>query len=356
MAEPHAPFVPSLYLVDDVLFDEHRAPHPHPERPERVAAARRAASRATEAAGANTRRLEPRDATEDELARAHVAAYVEELATFAGKRMFVDADTFVAPGSVAAARRAAGGAMSLVDALLADTGPSPRGAALLRPPGHHATPERAMGFCLVNNVAVAAHHALARGLQRVAIVDFDVHHGNGTQDVFWEDPRVLFVSLHQAPLYPGTGHLGEVGGGEGRGATMNLPLPEGATDDVYRAAFDELVVPTLDAFEPELVLVSAGFDAHARDPLAAMQLGDGVYGDMLHALVGVAERSAGGRLGLLLEGGYDLDAVEASLAAALRAMLGGWERTARSVRPLDARFREPIEAARRLARLRFPGV
>lgn len=354
MAEPKAPFVPDLHLVDDTLFDEHRAPHPHPERPERLGAARRAAARATETRGSTLVRLAPRDATDDELGRAHTAAYVEELGTLAGKHLFVDPDTFVSPRSVEAARRAAGGAVGLVETLLAGRDGAPRGAALLRPPGHHATPDRAMGFCLVNNVAVAAHHALHRGLRRVAIVDFDVHHGNGTQDVFWDDPRVLFVSLHQAPLYPGTGAVDELGSGDARGATMNVPLPSGATDDVYRAAFDELVVPTLDAFAPELVLVSAGFDAHARDPLAGMLLSDAAYGDMVHALVGVAERSAEGRLGLLLEGGYDLDAVEAALASALTAMLGGWEPTPRSVRPLEARFREAIDDARRLGREHFP--
>ena len=180
-----------------------------------------------------------------------------------------------------------------------------------------------MGFCLVNNVAVAAHAALAAGLARVAIVDFDVHHGNGTQDIFWEDDRVLFVSLHEMPLYPGTGAAFEIGVGKGAGFTVNVPLPAGATDAVYRAAFEEVVLPALARFAPELIRVSAGYDAHARDPLASMRLSPAGYRFMCASMARAAEATAGGRIALVLEGGYDLTAIEESVAASLEGLCSG---------------------------------
>jgi acetoin utilization deacetylase AcuC-like enzyme len=200
-----------------------------------------------------------------------------------------------------------------------------RGIALLRPPGHHAEPGRPMGFCLLNNIAVAAHAARAAGARRVAIVDFDVHHGNGTQAAFYDDPDVLFVSLHQYPLYPGTGAPREVGAGAGRGRTVNLALPPEQGPETYGAAFRQVVVPVLDAFGADVVLVSAGFDAHARDPLAQMELDSAGFAALTSALVAHAERAGHGRVGLLLEGGYDLVALEQSVAAVTRALRG--ERT-----------------------------
>jgi len=268
--------------------------------------------------------LAPRDATRPELAAVHAATWLDHLDHVAGQRAAIDDDTYVAPRSVEAARRAAGGGIALVDALL-DAGPAdPRlGLALLRPPGHHATPDRGMGFCLLNNVAIAAAHALARGLSRVAIVDWDVHHGNGTQDVFWRDGRVLFVSLHQWPMYPGTGAADQVGVGEGRGRTINIPLSRGADDGVYAAAIERIVAPALRRFAPELVLISAGFDGHARDPLADMALSEEGYRTMAAALRAVAEEGpAGGRVAVFLEGGYDLAALEASLVATVEGLLG----------------------------------
>ncbi|HSO00770.1 MAG TPA: histone deacetylase [Candidatus Nanopelagicales bacterium] len=309
-----------LHLADDRLFDEHRARGHHPERPERLGAARRAVERCGEA-GRRTNPLPPRDATDEELARAHDPAYLAELMKLDGHWTSLDADTYLSPASVRAARRAAGAAISLVDAILASPS-DPTGLALLRPPGHHATHRTGMGFCLVNNIAIAAHAALARGLQRVAIVDFDVHHGNGTQDIFWRDPRVLFISLHQWPFYPGSGLAREVGEGDGKGYTLNVPLSEGATDAVYEAAFDETLVPVLDEYAPELLLVSAGFDAHERDPRSAMRLTAAAYASMTRKLAGVARRSAQGRLGVVLEGGYHLGAIEESLIATLHAATG----------------------------------
>src|SRR5688572_1159692 len=199
-----------IALVDDPLFSEHRAREPHPERPERLQAARAAVAQAN--LSSVRTELPPRDATDDELGRVHGGSYLEALGHAVGQQGYFDADTFYGPRSVAAARRAAGGAVALVDALI---GSEARfGAALLRPPGHHARPTTAMGFCLLNNVAVAAAHARARGAGRVLIVDFDVHHGNGTQEAFYRDPSVLFVSLHQFPFYPGTGSREESGSGD----------------------------------------------------------------------------------------------------------------------------------------------
>jgi acetoin utilization deacetylase AcuC-like enzyme len=238
----------------------------------------------------------------------------------------LDDDTYLTPRSVAAAYRAAGGSLALVDALL---GPAElnKGLALLRPPGHHARPDRGMGFCLLNNVALAARHARARGIERVAIVDWDVHHGNGTQEAFIDDPNVLFVSLHQYPFYPGTGRASEVGTGEGKGFTVNVPLSADASDVTYRSAFEQVVLPVVGRFEPELILVSAGFDAHARDPLAGMTVSAAGFGWMARELSKLADATAKGRMALFLEGGYDLEGLETSLEAAVSAMLGleSWE-------------------------------
>jgi acetoin utilization deacetylase AcuC-like enzyme len=311
-----------LLVVDDPLFDEHRAAAYHPERPERLTAARRALA-ACEEGGLRVVRLAPRDATVAELSAVHDAPWLDRLERLRGERAAIDDDTFVAPRSIDAAVRAVGGGLALVDALLDGGEGAPRlGLALLRPPGHHATPAVGMGFCLLNNVAAAAAHALSRGLSRVAIVDWDVHHGNGTQDAFYRDGRVLFVSLHQWPMYPGTGAASQTGEGDGRGRTINIPLSRGATDAVYASAMEQIVVPALLRFRPELILVSAGFDAHARDPLADMALSDEGYRAMAAALRQVALATTGGRVGVFLEGGYDLAALEASLVATIEGLLG----------------------------------
>ncbi len=223
------------------------------------------------------------------------------------------------PESVEIAELAAGGTVAMIDALL--DGPVKRGVALVRPPGHHARPDHAMGFCLLNNVAIAAAHARARGLSRVAVIDWDVHHGNGTQDAFYEDPSVLYLSTHQFPFYPGTGALLETGTGDGKGYTVNVPLTAGGGDAVYRAAFERVILPVLSDYAPELVLVSAGFDASARDPLAEMTLSADAFGWMARALRGVADTSAQGRIALVLEGGYDLVALEAGLLAATKGIV-----------------------------------
>lgn len=314
----------TLAVVDDPIFDEHRPPSSHPERPERLVAARSAADRVT----AERVRLPAREATDDELSRVHTSEYIEMLGRSAGAWRSWDEDTYAAPHSVTASRRAAGGAIELVDALL--DGRSDRGVALLRPPGHHARPSGAMGFCLLNNIAIAAAHARRRGAGRVLIVDFDVHHGNGTQEAFYRDPSVLFLSLHQFPFYPGSGSREEIGGGEGRGYTVNVPLSAGATDAVYAAAFSRIVAPIAKEYAPDLVLLSAGFDAHRNDPLAEMQLSANAYSDMVATLLSALPSEA--KIGMLLEGGYDLEALEASLVAALESLVA--ERTPASPAPV----------------------
>jgi acetoin utilization deacetylase AcuC-like enzyme len=344
-----------ILVADDRLFDEHRPRGYHPERPERLGAARRALFRA-ETAGIPTHRIALRDASLEELSVAHDRAYVETLCALSGREARIDADTYIGARSVDAARRAAGSAAALVEDLIAGSDTGARvGVALLRPPGHHATRDTGMGFCLFNNVAVAAYAALQKGLQRVAIVDWDVHHGNGTQDIFWDDGRVLYVSLHQFPFYPGTGAAEEVGTGDGKGTTVNVPLSAGATDATYAAAFHEIVEPVLHDFAPELILLSAGFDAHERDPLASMRLSAQGYGTMARSIASAAAASAKGRIGVLLEGGYDLGALEDSLYATLAAL--GVQGGAHAPNPPQAEVapahRREIADARKVAHRAF---
>jgi acetoin utilization deacetylase AcuC-like enzyme len=243
---------------------------------------------------------------------------IERLAARGGAR--IDADTVVSPGSFTAALHACGGAVSLVDRLL--EGRAPTGISLHRPPGHHAEPERAMGFCLFNNIAVAARHALdVHRLERVMIVDWDVHHGNGTNDIFHAEPRVLFCSIHQSPLYPGTGAASDVGSGDGRGFTVNLPVAPGSGDREFRSLIDHVVVPLARTYRPQLLLISAGFDAHAEDPLADCVVTDDGYAAMARSLQGAAAE-LDVPVGAVLEGGYALDALARSVAATM-AVLGG---------------------------------
>jgi acetoin utilization deacetylase AcuC-like enzyme len=307
----------SVLLVDDPRFDRHAPLGHHPERPERLVAARAGAA----ASGATFEKVPPRPATDDELARVHDPRFIEALGDLRGRSGYIDADTYVSPESVEIARLAAGSLVAMVDRML--DGPQGHAVALPRPPGHHARPAHAMGFCLLNNVAVAAAHARARGLSRVAVVDWDVHHGNGTQEMFWRDPGVLYLSTHQFPFYPGTGDVDEIGEGEGKGYTVNVPLTAGGGDDVYGSAFERVVLPVLESYAPELVLVSAGFDAAARDPLAQMEVSPEAFGWMAAGVARIAAATAKGRVALVLEGGYDLVALEASLRCSITGMLGG---------------------------------
>ena len=307
-------------LVDDKLFDSHECDELHPERPARLHAARQALDHLPEEFERVT--LPARDASDEEILRVHTAAYMQRIDQAAGLKGHFDADTYYAPLSVRAARRAAGGAIAIAEQLM--TKQVPLGLALVRPPGHHATADRAMGFCLLNNVAIAAAHVRDLGLDRVAIIDWDVHHGNGTQDIFYADPHVLYVSLHQWPFYPGTGAVSECGVGEGRGYTVNVPLSAGANGAVYLAAFERIINPILHGYAPELVLISAGFDAHQRDPLAAMRLIDSNYAELFEAIYDGLPMGAGGLvpgIGIVLEGGYDLEALKGSIRSTLETAL-----------------------------------
>lgn len=264
--------------------------------------------------------LTPSPATEEQVLAVHAPALVERIRGI-GERGggWLDPDTWVSPLSWETALLAAGGACEAVDAVI--EGRAPRAFSLARPPGHHAEPYRAMGFCLLNSVAIAARHAqAAHGIQRVAIVDWDVHHGNGTQAIFWEDPSVLFISLHQFPFYPGSGSRAETGGGDGTGTIINIPLPAGTGEDVYLAAMDNLVLPALRAYAPDLILVSAGYDAHEDDPLAMMRLRTESFGLLAERVRDVAEELCGGKLVLILEGGYNLNALGDSVVATIDAL------------------------------------
>jgi acetoin utilization deacetylase AcuC-like enzyme len=304
-----------LAAVADATFEQHVGPAGHPERVERFAAARRGLMASV--LGARADHLPPQAATLDELSRAHDADYVAQVLETAGRSGYFDADTFYCPQSAEVARQASGGAVALTDALI--DGRADFGLGLFRPPGHHARPAQAMGFCLFNHVAVAARHALSRGVGRVLILDWDVHHGNGTEEIFEDDPRVLYVSLHQSPQYPGTGAPGDIGRGAGAGYNVNVPLSPGADNAVYRAAFERLLVPIIEQFAPELSLVSAGYDAHYKDPLGGMNLDDDGYAAMTHALLAAVGQQR--RMAFLLEGGYDLAALTGSVKATLDALV-----------------------------------
>jgi acetoin utilization deacetylase AcuC-like enzyme len=258
----------------------------------------------------------------DALTAVHPPDYVAQIRAVseAGGGAF-DPDTVASAGSYRAALHAAGGACAMVEALLA--GDAEVGFCGLRPPGHHAEPAVAMGFCLFNNVAVAARYALdSLGVERVVVFDWDVHHGNGTNDIFHADPRVLFASIHQSPLYPGTGPLSDVGSGPGEGYTINLPVPPGSGEDVWLSLVEHVVAPAVRAFEPQLVLVSAGFDAHRDDPLADCRLDVGAFAQMALHVRALAD-GVGAPVGAVLEGGYDLSALALSSAATLEALAAG---------------------------------
>jgi acetoin utilization deacetylase AcuC-like enzyme len=266
--------------------------------------------------------IDVRPASEEEVARVHSHSYIQQVRKVAERGGgHLDSDTYVVTGSFSAALLAAGGLIALTEAVLDRR--VKNGFALVRPPGHHALTSRGMGFCIFNNIAIAARHALARReIDRVMIVDFDVHHGNGTQDTFDADPGVLFVSIHQFPHYPGTGRIHEIGRGPGAGTTVNIPLPAGVGDKGYSQVLEEIIWPLAKRYDPQLLLVSAGFDAHWTDPLAMMQLSLSGYALVARELVAIANEICDGRLLFTLEGGYDPLVLSRAVENSFYALLG----------------------------------
>jgi acetoin utilization deacetylase AcuC-like enzyme len=302
-------------LIHHPVFAEHLVPFGHPERPERI--------RAVEAVLAEDRfaaliREEARMADVEMILLCHPQSHLDAMRHYSPSESMirVDADTTMSSKTLEAALIAVGGACQAVDAVM--DGDARNAFCAMRPPGHHAEPDRAMGFCFFNQASIAARHAQrGHGIERVAIVDWDVHHGNGTQAIFWDDPSVLYASVHQMPLYPGTGAASEIGAGN----IVNAPLPPGAGSAEFRHAFESRILPALDAFQPELVIISAGFDAHHRDPLGELKLDEEDFAWATDRLMESAAGPAQGRIVSILEGGYDLKALAASTAVHVERLM-----------------------------------
>ncbi len=308
---------PTLLLTDPFLL-RHAPDDEHPERPARLA---RILELLEQEPVAGTRWEPPRPATEEEILAVHTPRLLESLRRLRGQHAEIDGDTLVSPDSYDAAVLAAGATVRAVEEVM--EGRARNAFALVRPPGHHAEPDRAMGFCLLNNVAIAAEVARRRlGAERVLVLDWDVHHGNGTQACFWGRRDVLFQSIHQYPYYPGTGAPYETGESAGAGYSVNCGLPAGSTDADHGAVFQQLFLPIAEAFRPDLVLVSAGFDGHRQDPIGGMTLTEEAYAAMCTALMDLSERMCGGRLVLVLEGGYSLEGLSSSVRACVEVLTG----------------------------------
>jgi len=319
-------------LIYDPIFLEHITPHNHPERPERLKMAMGVLKALNWLERDGLVQMTPRAATEDELAMVHDRTYIQYVAAAAQKvaeeqlqggrptRYFAP-NTYISARSYEAAIKAAGAPLTAIDAIM--KGEIDNAYCLVRPPGHHALPDDTMGFCLFNNVAVAARYAIDHyGLERVMIIDYDVHHGNGTQDIFYTDPRVLYFSTHQAPFYPGTGLSEERGEGAGLGTTINVPLPATTGYETYEPVFRQVMAPAADRFNPQLILVSAGFDAHWSDPLGGMNLSTAGFAQLTGIIIELAQFLCDGRLVMVQEGGYNLDAMAACVATCVNWLLG----------------------------------
>ena len=316
-----------LTLFTSDRFADHLNPPGHFERVERFEVMQVVASEFRRRGGTV---LEPRPATDEEIVRIHDAEYLALIKETAGRAVALDPDTYTSPQSFEVARLAAGAAVSGVEHVLR-SGKGARAMALVRPPGHHAERNRAMGFCLFNSIAIAAAHARARGLDRVAIVDYDVHHGNGTQWSFYGDHSVLFISSHQYPYYPGTGAAEDIGTAAGKGFTVNLPLAAGATDADFELVYTRLALPILRQFKPQLILLSAGFDAFRDDPLGGMRLTAPYFDRLTRQIAEVADEHSDGRVVAITEGGYDLQGLGDCLRGAVAALSSG----APEPRPFD---------------------
>lgn len=321
---PLPPDAPRIEVVTDPRQAGHRGPQGHPERPERLIAV----AEAVEPFRKDVALVTPRPAEDEEILRAHEPRMLEALETTRDRPPGrIDADTYYTPSSVDVARLAAGGTIDLALRVLA--GDVARGLAAVRPPGHHAEAARSMGFCLFNNVAVAVRALQAAGGQpRILVFDWDVHHGNGTQHIFEEDPSVLYVSTHQFPFFPGTGDFGEEGEGRGLGTTLNIPMPAGCGDAEYVGIVERLVVPAAMGFAPDLIVVSCGFDAHRDDPLASMDVSVAGFRAMARILRSLADTLCEGRIVHVLEGGYALSGVREGTTAVMESLLAEDERVA----------------------------
>ena len=305
-------------LVLDKVFAGHAPPPGHPERPDRIRSLLQTIDRWGKAA--RLKRVSPVAVEEQWIRRIHSQSHLERIKQTEGRSLQLDVDTYASPDSFRIALLAIGAVLGLLDQLLEGT--IGGGFALVRPPGHHAETNKAMGFCLFNNIAIAAEFALkAHGLEKVAIVDFDVHHGNGTQQIFYSRSDVLYVSQHQYPFYPGSGHFQELGDGSGTGFTLNFPLPAGTGNQFYCSLFRDFVVPVLSLYQPDLILVSAGYDGHRNDPLGGMDLDENGFGELVNLLNRVAGEVCGGRILYVLEGGYDLKALSQSVVRTIATTL-----------------------------------
>lgn len=341
-------------VVEDPRFREHRAPRGHPECPERLAAV---ADAVAERAG-ELEHLRGRPALDEEILRVHLPSHlarINEAARHAPAHL--DPDTYVSAGSLEVARLAAGAAIDLSRAVV--RGDAAAGFAAIRPPGHHAEADRAMGFCLFNSVAIAAHALKAEErVEKILILDWDVHHGNGTQHLFEDDPSVLYFSMHQFPYYPGTGDANEAGRGRGLGATINVPLPAGCGDIEYTGALRRILVPVALRFRPQILLVSCGFDAHRADPLASMELTAEGFTDMTRIVRTLAEDVCGGRLVLLLEGGYSAAGLREGTGAVLDEILAPEPRSIPAARdtPAGSMLSEVVKQVADVHRRFFPDL
>ncbi|XWX04768.1 histone deacetylase [Aggregatilineales bacterium SYSU G02658] len=303
-------------------FSKHAMPgYNHPESPERIKAVWNALDHAQLTPRLTA--IEPVEATREILRAVHTETFIRLLERLEAENrpVLIDQDTYALPRSFQIARLAAGACVRGVEAVV--RGDVHTALAAIRPPGHHATPNNAMGFCLLSNVAIAARYATQQlGLERVLILDYDVHHGNGTQDAFYDDPRVLFISTHQSPFYPMTGHLEETGTGAGVGATLNVPLPNNTGDSGYQQVFEQIVWPAARRYQPQLIIVSAGFDAHWADPLAQMRLTLAGYDQLARSVLNMANELCGGRVVFVMEGGYNVTALGSGMRNIAHRLLG----------------------------------
>jgi acetoin utilization deacetylase AcuC-like enzyme len=305
-------------LIYDPAYLDHNTGH-HPENPARL----RAIVEALEADRPlwdRLRKVTPRGATDEDILRCHSERLIEQIRSLCERGVtFLDLDTVISQQSFAVARLAAGAAVTGVDEVF--SGRASDVFAFVRPPGHHATPDRAMGFCLFNNAAIGARYAQARyGAERVLIIDWDVHHGNGTQDIFYSDPTVFYFSTHQHPYYPGTGSAGETGEGRGEGATLNIPMPQATPASEHREVFREALSSIESKFPPDLIIISAGFDSRRGDPLGGLMLEDEDFADMTRVVLDLADRHASGRVVSILEGGYNLHTLGETVRAHVAAL------------------------------------